>query len=129
MGPGLFFTGAWSLILFAASLLIASTANQFYVSTLPFIVTSGLIVILAFIAAQSDRLRRGLYWAVVSMHWLLFVPFFFALNRWPGGDDGPGLAWLLFIGSGSFIAFILAIVFAIKGANIDAIPDTEKSEL
>jgi hypothetical protein len=129
LGTGLFFVGAWSFILFAASLFITLNANQFYVFTLPFIVISGSIVVLAFVASQSTRLRPALYWIAISLHWLLFAPFFFALNRWPGGDDGPGLAWLLFIGSGSFIAILLALIFTIKGTNVNDKPEVENNQI
>jgi hypothetical protein len=102
---------SWSFVLFATSLLIALNSEYFYLFTLPFIIDSALIVILAITAGLFDRFAKPLFWTVLCLHGLLFLPFFFAHNRWPGGDDGPGLAWLMLIGSGSFVALILAFVF------------------
>jgi hypothetical protein len=87
LGAGLFFITSWPFIFFLTSLFIALNAKHFYLITLPFISGSALIVALAIIAGIFDRLSRPLFWTVACRHGLLFIPFFFALNRWPGGDD------------------------------------------
>jgi len=62
--------------------------------------------------------RVDLFWIVIPLHGLLFLPFHFAITRWPGGDDGPGMAWMLFVGGGSCIAGALALVLAVIGVVI-----------
>ena len=61
----------------------------------------------------SQRFRGILFWISIPLHGLLYLPYNFAISRWPGGDDGPGMAWLLFVGGGAIIAGVIASVIVI----------------
>ena len=41
---------------------------------------------------------------------LLFIPARFVSNRWPGGDDGGGMAWLFYVIGGSAICSLVAFI-------------------
>jgi len=59
------------------------------------------------------RHQASLFWIAVPLHGLLFLPFGYAVSCWPRGDDGPGMAWGLLIGGGSFIATLLTAILLI----------------
>jgi hypothetical protein len=122
--------GIWSLLLFGFSLLLACNAWRFYVFTLPFIITSGALVGLAATGIIVHRTRTAMFWIAIPLHGLLFLPFYFAMSRWPGGDDGPGLAWMVFVGGGSCIAGALAIILTVIGIVLTArkIKETEPTD-
>jgi hypothetical protein len=104
--------GVWSACLFIAGLTFAgafaSDAGSFYWFTLPFLADTAVCVVLCCAGVVIRRTRQTVFWVVAPFHALLFVPFLFAMALWPGGDDGPGLAWLFLIGGGSLIAFFLS---------------------
>ena len=116
MKAGLIVVGIWSAILLFISLAIVGALGplydgSFYPFTLPFIVWAGLCTILSIMGLVIKRARSTVFWVVIPLHGLLFLPFRFAIKRWPGGDDGPGMAWAFFVGGGSCIAGLLALVF------------------
>lgn len=118
MKTGLIIIGIWSLCLFLLSLLIVGAFGSlydgsFYPFTLPFIVLAGTCVAVAVAGLVGKRIRSTMFWIAAPMHGLLFLPFQFAISRWPGGDDGPGMAWLLFVGGGSCIAGVLSLVLIV----------------
>lgn len=117
---GLIVVGIWSLCLFAVSLLIVGAfgplyAGSFYPATLLFIIPAGICVIVATVGLAARNARPAAFWLGTSLHGLLFLGFRFAMNRWPGGDDGPGLAWLFVVGAGSSLASFVAVVFIVAG--------------
>ena len=120
MKAGLIIVGIWSLVLLFISLAIVGALGtlydgSFYPFTLPFIVWAGLCAILSIIGLVTTRTRSAVFWVVTPLHGLLFLPFRFAIKRWPGGDDGPGMAWAFFVGGGSCIAGLLALVLILMG--------------
>lgn len=115
--------GIWSAVLLFLSLVITGVfgslyAGSFYPFTLPFIIATGVLVALTVTGVSAKRARARLFWIAVPLHGLLFLPFYYANSRWPGGDDGPGLAWLFFIGGGSYIAGLVALIIAVIAAVI-----------
>ena len=110
--------GIWSGVLFAVSSFMSLGSlwvGSFYPFTLPFVVQAAVLVMLCAAGLAAKRAIVPLFWITIPLHGLLFLPFYFAITHWPGGDDCPGLAWLFFVGGGSCIAGILAIVFAVIG--------------
>lgn len=101
----LLLTVAWSVCLFALTLLFIKHNYRWFI--LPFAVMSMASALLSAVAtiANSDRLSR----AALRVHGLLVVPWVFGF-QWKGGDDGPGLAWFGFVGIGCAVAAALAFV-------------------
>jgi hypothetical protein len=117
MKQSMLLIGVWSAVLLFLSLTIIGAfeplySGSFYPFTLPFIVMAGVVSALAFTGVVVTRIRTALFWPTLVLHGLLFLPFWFAYARWPGGDDGPGMAWGLVIGIGSRIAALLALALA-----------------
>jgi len=118
MKTGLVIAGVWSTLLLLLALTITGTfgdayAGSFYSFTLPFIVMAATVAALSLAGLLLSRARRVLFWLVVPLHGLLFVPFLHAMVRWPGGDDGPGMAWMFFVGVGSLIAGLQSLVLVV----------------
>jgi hypothetical protein len=123
MKASLIIAGIWSAVLLFLSLAITGAfgplySGSFYPFTLPFIISTAVLVALVIAGLIIKRARAVLFWIVIPLHGLLFLPFHFAITRWPGGDDGPGMAWLCLVGGGSCIAGVLAPVLAITGVVI-----------
>ena len=106
MRTGLVIIGVWSGVL----LLLSLTFGGCYSFALPFILSAGLCVLLVVLGLIWKQLRATAFWVVMPLHGLLFFPYRYAIARWPGGDDGPGMAWLILVGGGSLIAAFLAIM-------------------
>lgn len=81
--------------------------GNFYWFTVPFIAASGSCAVAAVVGLCWRARRSAVFWIVGPCHTALLVPFLFAMVQWPGGDDGPGMAWLFLIGAGSVVAFLL----------------------
>src|SRR5512135_131116 len=116
MKTGLIIIGVWTTVLLFCSLAIVGAlgpvySGSFYPFTLPFIFLAGISLVLSICGLVVRRIRAYIFWFAASSHGLLFLPFYYAIRHWPGGDDGPGLAWGFLIGGGSCIAAIIAIVF------------------
>lgn len=118
----LIIAGLWSAVLLLLSLAIIS--ERYYPFTLPFIISTAVLVALAIAGLVAKRARVVLFWIVIPLHGLLFLPFYFAITRWPGWDDGPGLGWLFYVGGGSCIAGALAVVLSIAGVVITVLRRT-----
>jgi len=106
--------GGWSALLFLAGLTVVgafgSYAGSFYWFTIPFLAASGLCAAAAAAGACWRGGRARVFRIVAPLHALLILPSALAMALWPGGDDGPGMAWQLFIFGGSAVALVLAVV-------------------
>lgn len=124
MKTGLIIVGIWSTVLLFLSLTIVGAlgpiyAGSFYPFTLPFIVLAGISILPPIYGLVAKQVRAPMFWIAILLHGLLFLPFYYAIKRWPSGDDGPGMAWLIFIGRGSCIAGVIALVLVIiVGMNV-----------
>lgn len=55
-------------------------------------------------------LKRKITFLIASISLLcLFATYAFALEQWPGGDDGPGMAWAFAVGFASLINVIIGV--------------------
>jgi len=75
-----------------------------------------LAVSCALAAAAGLRwaaVQRRAIWVAESSCFLLPFASWFAILRWPGGDDGPGMGWLLVVIPASIAAFAIALVIAV----------------
>ena len=104
----LIFTAIWSLFLLLIGLTVTgvfpSYAGSFYWFTLSFLFHTATCFFLSVkcqIRPNAD-LRKKITWSIR----LLPLSWFFAMVQWPGGDDGPGLAWMLFVGGASVLSLI-----------------------
>ena len=131
MKVGLIMVAVWSMILLLLSLMIVGAfgpvySGSFYSFTLPFIFMAGLSFAMAITGIRLKGVTCMMFWITIPLHGALFFPFYFAISRWPGGDDGPGMAWLIVIGGGSCIAALLAAILIILGIVATL---SEKSEI
>jgi len=132
MKAGLVIVGVWSVILLLLALTITGAfgdvyAGSFYSFTLPFIIMAATLAVLALAGLLLRPVRGVIFWLAIPLHGFLFVPFLCAIVRWPGGDDGPGMAWLLFVGGGSCIAAISSLVLTVREIIV-SVRTTEKAE-
>ena len=119
-------TGILSLLMLLFSLLLSHAFDPiiyrsldpsiirptFYPFTLPFILQSTACVICACFAIFS-RHRRLFFWITVALNGLLILAHHYAMSRWPGGDDGPGLAWLLILKPVVIISGIISVIWGL----------------
>jgi hypothetical protein len=68
------------------------------------------LTLAAVVIHAKFRTKTALVIAIVCLSGLLPTSFFpFADNLWPGGDDGPGLAWLFFLGGASLLNIVIGV--------------------
>jgi len=84
--------------------LYVSVAGSFYWFTIPFFVHVVMNILLSvkFYFYPSAELKQKKDW----LFRLLPITAIFPMFLWPGGDDGPGMAWMLFVGGGSLFAVV-----------------------
>ncbi len=103
----------WSLIILFLALIVIGLfpfyPGSFYWFTIP-LITQALV---AFGLSSAYSLNRipstKMACTVFIIHLLLPATWYFAMSKWPGGNDGPGLAWYYFVGGGSLIASLLGV--------------------
>jgi hypothetical protein len=97
----------WALLGLLASLLIVggfdwlvAYGGSFYLFTVPYLVQMALCFVASGIAViWHVRLpSRTILVAVAVLLAAAPLSWHFAISRWPGGDDGPGMAWYIYIG-------------------------------
>jgi hypothetical protein len=115
MKTGLIFQGGLAALLLLVGLLCVAASQRFYPATIPFLTAAATCVFLAVRGVRVPDKAPLMFWIITPLHGLLFFPFWFAMSRWPGGDDGPGMIWLTIVGGGSCIAGVTSLVFVIIG--------------
>ena len=85
--------------------------GSFYPFTLPFLFQINLIVVVSIFVLTKKSLP--LYFFNLVSFTLLIGSSSFAMTRWPGGDDGPGLAWSFLIGLGTIGTLMLGVVLIV----------------
>ena len=86
--------------LFLWALFVAEgMAEGRYHGTYPFFVLSGIAVLLPMAGLMAKRYRRQYLLATFALHLLLWAPCLYPIGEWPGGDDGPGMAWFWLLGA------------------------------
>jgi hypothetical protein len=120
---GLPFIAAVSLLTLLASLTAINAFSfiyegSFYPFTLPTVFVAAFCFLLSALALAKVVARRISFWLVVSVGSSAFIMSRYAMAFWPGGDDGPGMLWLLLVGFGSALLSLSSIVMFILGAAI-----------
>lgn len=83
-------------------------ALHFYPATIPTMVQAGLAAAVALVGVlRSSRRFACLVTSSVALG-LLGLPAFYAMLRWPGGDDGGGFGWAFIVGGGCVASFVIA---------------------
>ena len=86
---------------------IAFNAMGFYWFTLPHLILLPLAIAAVAIHAKSQG-TRAFVPSLICMACLL-PTWFFASSLWPGGDDGPGMAWVVGIGILSLLTAVIGL--------------------
>ena len=115
MKAGLIIQGGLAALLLLVGLLCEAASQRFYPATIPFLTAAATCVFLAVRGMCVPDKAPRMFWLLTPLHGLLFLPFWFAMSRWPGGDDGPGMFWLTVVGGGSCLAGGTSLVFVIIG--------------
>jgi hypothetical protein len=106
----LIFIAIGSLLLFTLSLIITGVfpfyPADFYAFTVPFMIVSFGSFLLALIGILIRKAQKFFFITSLILFALLVAPYAYAISQWPGGDDGPGMAWTIFVGGGAFLAAI-----------------------
>jgi hypothetical protein len=118
------FTAFCSILLLLLGLIISGAIpvlypGSFYWFSIPFLIHATAST---FLSAKCHfrpspllkKKRNGAFWC-------LPVTAMFPMFLWPGGDDGPGMAWMFIVGGGSIIIVLISIFgsFLIKVLNRD----------
>jgi len=100
-----------SVVMFGLSIDRATgegCAAHFYPATIPTMVQAGLGAIAAIVGLVVSRLRFLCLAVSSAALGLLGFPAFYAMQHWPGGDDGGGFGWLFIVGGGCVASFVIA---------------------
>jgi len=90
--------------LFIWALFVAEgMAEGRYHSTYPFFGLSGIAVLLPMTGLIVKRYGRQYLFATFAVHLILWAPCLYPMGEWPGGDDGPGMAWFWFLGGACLV--------------------------
>lgn len=116
MKIGLIVQGGLAALLLLIGLLCVAASQRFYPATIPFLTAAVMCLFLAIRGLCVPAKASLMFWLLTPLHGLLFFPFWFAMSRWPGGDDGPGMIWVTIVGGGSCLAGVTSLVFGIIGA-------------
>lgn len=81
--------------------ILPGYAGSFYWFTLPHLVMAPLAIAVIAVHAKL-RTRTSFVSAFICLSCLL-PTWFFAGSQWPGGDDGPGMAWVFGVGLSSLL--------------------------
>ena len=79
----------------------------------PHVVLSGSLAF-AVVFALFSRTATTALSIVTTLHAILAATYEWAMLQWPGGDDGGGMAWQLFIGVLTAVSVSIAAVVAWK---------------
>ena len=112
---------AWMFVLNALHLVVASTlATSTGFTDVPiyrFTIPHLTLVALTLLVLSLGALRRPLELLIVVIMAVALsatlITAMHAASKWPGGNDGPGIAWFYFIGGLSAINGCAAVVFGV----------------
>lgn len=96
--------------------LLPGYGGSFYSFTVPHL-AMGLVSLLLVLAHYRRPTTRFLTLACLAIVALPFTSRY-ALTRWPGGDDGAGLAWGFIVGGLSVTAAVTGIPLLIVGHRL-----------
>jgi hypothetical protein len=82
-------------------------AGSFYWFTIPHLVLLPLSAVV--VALYAMRRTRATFIAALICLSCLLPSWFFAASQWPGGDDGPGMAWVYGIGLASLLSAAIGL--------------------
>lgn len=85
----------------------------------PYVLATALATLLAImaIAFKGRRTSLGFYAAIVN--WTLPLFCWYAISRWPGGDDGGGMAWKFFVIPLTLLTFIISVLFCCTSKRVE----------
>jgi len=88
---------------------VARTSQLFY--SYWFILPHLLALLLSVLAVALDAIvrKRGTYALALACISAPLLTWAFAVLKWPGGDDGPGLAWVYGVGIASLLTTTLGL--------------------
>lgn len=121
------FMAMWSLGLFGLALTVTGIfpfyPAECYPFTQPFLIVSLLSSVLSAAGFVIQNRQRIVFIISLCLFASLVVPWWYAMRQWPGGDDGPGMFWMLFVGGGSILAlisvFFMTLYYVAKHINRD----------
>ena len=82
-------------------------AGSFYWFTVPHLALLPLSVVM--VALDAVRRSKATFVAALTCLSCLLPTWLFAGVRWPGGDDGPGMAWVYGIGLASVLSAAIGL--------------------
>lgn len=85
-----------------------SFAETFYWFTLPHLILL-LLTLIAVIIQAKRRTYDAFIFSAICLECLLLT-WFFAVGMWRGGEDGPAMAWIFFLGGASLLNFVSGIL-------------------
>lgn len=97
--------------------MTTENALAFYPTTIPVMVQAGAGAALAGLGLLLPWRPARLVLLILSSValGLLFAPALYALEGWPGGDDGGAFGWMFIVGGACFACFFIALLTLILG--------------
>lgn len=104
------------LILFCLGLILApfGLIYSHYWFVWPFVVASVTCVVAAAVAMATSAISRVAFWVADASCSCLLPAAWFAMDRWPGGDDGPGMMWSIFVCPISLVALLASLALPVQ---------------
>ena len=96
--------------------ILPGYAGSFYWFTIPHLLLLPLSVVAVVLDAVRHQ-RATLITALICLSCLL-PTWFFASIQWPGGNDGPGMAWVYGIGLASLLSTTMGLLLVYAAHRI-----------
>ena len=87
--------------------ILPGYAGSFYWFTIPHLVLLPLSIVL--VVLDSMHRKRAVFIGTFICLPCLLPTWYFASSQWPGGDDGPGMAWVYGIGLASLLSTVIGL--------------------
>ncbi|MBW4057041.1 MAG: hypothetical protein HIU83_16940 [Proteobacteria bacterium] len=125
------FTALWSLFLFLLGLTISGVIPILYQGSLywfaiPFLIHAASCSFLSFqchFNPTADLVKKK-----NKLFVLLPVSAIFPMLLWPGGDDGPGMAWMFGVGGVSIVSVAVGILTSYLGKVLNRVTVNKPDE-
>jgi hypothetical protein len=90
-------------------------AGSYYPFALPTVAIALYCMSLSTLGLVNIVSRSAGFWCVIPIGCSIYLAFLYAMSQWPGGDDGPGMFWALFVGASSGLMSVTNIVLLVLG--------------
>jgi len=92
--------------------ILAGVRNYWFVwPTILLAIAIAVLSLFGLLACFYRHGARPIFWLTSIGYLFIFATAYYAITRWPGGDDGPGMGWGLTVIPPTILSAFVAFVF------------------